>query len=255
MGSRTSMMSRQLMSTAASLVLSTSLLALAPSGHAAERGTPGIMEVDVTNDTTRRWGEPQIAVNPKNPNNIVYTIVGLAITNHCLAAREQDPASPCGSIKFPEGGSRMTGLAKNVPGFGVTSVWASFDRGKTWKRTANIPGEISVFPPSHSKAEYSAGDPMVTVGADGTFYVGWDALHWSDKPETQVEYGGIAVSKSASPLLCCLRTKCRESVSASSCRLDAVVSSRERLEPLLLQGQSLVALTRQGPVADGSTGD
>jgi hypothetical protein len=176
------------------------LIAAAPFVHAASAGalSPGVREIDVTNDTTRRWGEPQIAINPKNPKNIVYTIVGLAFTNYCLEVREYDPASPCASRKLPNGGSRNIGLADNVPGFTMVSVWVSFDGGVTWKRSANVPGEISTFPRDHKahKARTESGDPMLTAGPDGSFYLGWDAIHYSDSPTTIVDYGGIAVSKS-----------------------------------------------------------
>jgi hypothetical protein len=171
---------------------------LSVSGALAGALPPGVREIDVTNDTTRRWGEPQIAVNPRNPKNIVYTIVGLAFTNYCLEVREYDAASPCASRKLPNGGSRNIGLGDNVPSFTVVGVWVTFDGGVTWKRSANVPGEISTFPRDHKahKARTESGDPMVTVGPDGSFYLGWDAIHYSDSLTTIVDYGGIAVSKS-----------------------------------------------------------
>jgi hypothetical protein len=157
---------------------------------------PGLRptEVDVTSDTTLRWGEPEIAINPKNPNNLVYAAVGIGFTNACIEAAVADPSSPCALVKTVYG-QQPQGLMNDVQGFSVVSVWVTFDRGKTWKRALNVPGQLTIFPPSHQGAAES-GDPLVTAGPDGTFYLGWDAIHFANLPTTIVDQGGIAVSKS-----------------------------------------------------------
>lgn len=172
--------------------------------------------INVTNDTTHRWGEPEIAVDPKNPNHLVYAIVGEGFINSCLAAGATDPTSPCAPVSTVFGPQPL-GLMNNLFGFSEVSVFVSFDRGRTWRRSLNIPGQ----PPSSDRDDRDKehhhdndrddlprglpifparagepGDPLLTVGPDGTFYLGWDAIHFAKLPTTIVDTGGIAVSKS-----------------------------------------------------------
>jgi len=150
--------------------------------------------IDVTNDATHRWGEPEIAINPKNPNNIVYVAVGVGFTNACQTAALADPASPCALVNTAFG-PQAAGLMNNTPGFSTVGVWVSFDRGNSWTKSLTIPGQLPIFPPDHHGAA-SSGDPLVAAGPDGTFYLGWDAIHFANLPKTIVDSGGIAVSKS-----------------------------------------------------------
>ena len=171
---------------------------MAPSVHAASPDglPPGLQptQVNVTNDSTHRWGEPEIAVNPRNPNNMVYAIVGVGFTNACQAAAATDPTSPCRLVNTVFG-PQPAGLQNNDPAFSIISAWVTFNGGRTWKRTLDVPGKLPVFPPGHQGAA-SPGDPLVTAGPDGTFYLGWDAIHFVNLPTTIVDQGGIAVSKS-----------------------------------------------------------
>jgi hypothetical protein len=178
--------------------------------------------INVTNDATHRWGEPEVAVDPKNPDHLVYAIVGEGFTNACQAAALTDPASPCALVNTVFAPQPL-GLMNDVAHFSEVSVFVSFDRGRTWTRTADIPGRplpadrdeehrhgaswtdhehegddkddpprgIDIFP-----IEAEPGDPLLTVGPDGTFYLGWDAIHFANLPTTIVNRGGIAVSKS-----------------------------------------------------------
>src|SRR5579864_3645161 len=41
------------------------LLGMAAQPSLAQNLPPGVTEIDVTNDLTHRWGEPEVAVNPK----------------------------------------------------------------------------------------------------------------------------------------------------------------------------------------------
>jgi hypothetical protein len=172
------------------------LAVAAPSGYAASAGAlpPGVTEVQVTNDPTHRWGEPEVAVNPTNPNNLVYAILGVAFTNECLEKAATDPASNCALVDTAYR-QQPIGLMHNVPNFSLVSVFVSFDRGKTWKKSTDLPGQIPVFPRGN-QGQGLSGDPMVTAGPDGTFYIGWDALHFANLPSAITDYGGIGASKS-----------------------------------------------------------
>jgi hypothetical protein len=173
---------------ASSLVLGMSLAA-APSSPASAPATsvitsahlpPGLQptQVDVTDDTTHRYGEPELAVNPKNPNNLVYMVMQESYTYACQAA--QDPACTAGGT---------TGLL-TIPGFIYAKVLVSFDRGKTWTNVS-FPG----FVPGHPDL-LSISDPMVTAPADGTFYIAWNDMHMTTTRPNGILNGGLAVSKS-----------------------------------------------------------
>jgi hypothetical protein len=153
----------------------------APGGAAQPPGLPpGLQptEVNVTNDATHRWGEPQIAVSPKNPNNLVYFVMSDMLTYACENAGDPNCTVSMG---------RPNGLF-NVPGWIDAGVFVSFDRGRTWSNV-DFPGQV----PGKAPLEWK-GDPMVTATADGTFYIAWDALHLSN--DVSQIYGCIAVSKS-----------------------------------------------------------
>ena len=197
-------------------------LSLAAVSNAATSTQHGMQlpNINVTNDPTHRWGEPELAVDPKNPNHLVYAIVGEGFTNQCQAVAATDPNSPCALLNTVFG-PQPVGLMTDVAHFSEVSIFVSFDRGRTWSRTADIPGRpgpadldrsehgngndrgerhtrdddpprgIEIFP-----VEEEPGDPLLTVGPDGTFYLGWDAIHFANLPTTIVNRGGIAVSKS-----------------------------------------------------------
>jgi hypothetical protein len=145
---------------------------------------PGLQptQVDITNDTTHRYGEPELAVNPKNPNNLVYMVMQEAYTYACQASH--DPA-----CVIPVPGRAPIGLL-TVPGFIYAKVFVSFNRGKTWANV-NFPG----FVPGHPDL-LSISDPMVTVTADGTFYIAWNDMHMTTMRLNGILDGGLAVSKS-----------------------------------------------------------
>jgi hypothetical protein len=154
--------------------------ASAPSIATAGDLPPGLQptEVDITKDTTHRYGEPELAVNPKNPNNLVYMIMQESYTYACQAAH--DPACTAGGT---------TGLL-TIPGFIYAKVFVSFDRGHTWTNVS-FPG----FVPGHPDL-LSISDPMVTATADGTFYIAWNDMHMTTTRANGILNGGLAVSKS-----------------------------------------------------------
>jgi hypothetical protein len=89
--------------------------------------------VDVTNDTKRRFGAPHVAVNPKNPDNIVVLASSsLGYTRACVPA---PPGSDCEMIAA--GSPLLTqprgGMALDSHG-GAYVVWADW-----------TPGERSIF--------------------------------------------------------------------------------------------------------------
>ncbi len=145
-------------------------------------------QVNVTNDPTLRYGEPEVVANPRNPNNLVYFVMSNQLTYQCEAA-----GNPlCTTLFF--------GLALGqfvVPGWTVDRLFVSFDRGRTWENVAfplipqfrGFPGEAT----DHSGL-LTGADPMVTATADGTFYIAWDSEHEGESITTT--YGGIAISKS-----------------------------------------------------------
>lgn len=179
---------------AAATSLAVALSLLATTGYCTATG-PAVTEINVTRDTSHRWGEPEVAVNPLNPNNIVYASVGLGNTADCLAAGKTDNTSPCSSVTT-NFGPQPRGLMDNVQGFSIVTVWVSMDGGKTWKRAAETPTDMTTFTSGLGKLGMP-GDPLLTVGRDGTFYLGWDANHFNPNlTDNIVDYGVIGVVKS-----------------------------------------------------------
>ncbi len=161
------------------------------SGAPAVGLPPGLQptQVNVTNDPTLRYGEPEVAVNPKNPNNLVYFVMYSKQTYACEAAGNPN----CTTFDFGLASGQFTD-----PLFTGVKAFVSFDRGRTWTNVQfphipafrGFPGEGT----DHSDLTLG-GDPMVTATADGTFYIAWDATHETLSPQT-ASNGGIAVSKS-----------------------------------------------------------
>ena len=159
------------------------LATTAPVARGAPTPTAQRTEVDVTKDATHRYGEAEVAVNPKNPNNLVYFVMQEDYTYGCAAAGEPNcqliyGASPRGYL--------------DVPGFIKNQAFVSFDRGRTWKHVS-----YPRLPRGHPDL-LSNSDPMVTATPDGTFYIAWNALHLSLEAVQRLAVldGGIAISKS-----------------------------------------------------------
>jgi hypothetical protein len=152
----------------------------------SQADTPSI-DINLSNDLTHRYGESQIAVNPKNSNNLVYVSLTTGFTYACQAAKSPDcemVQAKISGFTVPQPRGDFTGH-----GFNSVSVFVSFDRGRTWQR-ATVP----VHPPQHPDLN-DWGDPSVTAVPDGTFYVSWDDLNWGS-PENALPNAGVALSKS-----------------------------------------------------------
>jgi hypothetical protein len=164
-----------------SLVLVAALPVMAtPSAQAAE--------ISVTNDLAHRYGEVQMAVNPKNPNNIVYADVQLGFTYACQKEKTPDCEIKQSHWSGPIPMSQPQGFFTNN-GFDVVGLFTSLDGGKTWQRTT-VP-----LPPKEYPKLMGWGDPSVAVTADGTFYLSFDNMDWGS-PDNALVAGGIGVSKS-----------------------------------------------------------
>ena len=114
-------------------------------------------QVNVTNDPTLRYGEPEVAVNPKNPNNLVYHVMWTKQTYAC----EKRGDTNCTTFSY--------GLAQgqfNDPHWIGTKVFVSFDRGRTWRNVKfplvpayrGFPGEAK-----HHSDLTLGGDPIGTA--------------------------------------------------------------------------------------------
>jgi hypothetical protein len=144
-------------------------------------------EINVTHDPSYRWGEHQIAINPKNPNNIVYATVGVGFTNDC---QKNSPA--CQMVSADFGIGRPFPQARGIfetHDFNVIVAFASFDGGKSWKRA-----KVPTTPAGHPDIT-EGGDPSVTVTPDGTFFIGFDDNNWG-KPDKALPNAGVGVSRS-----------------------------------------------------------
>jgi hypothetical protein len=169
---------------------------LAAAGSSASTAAPAGLplglkpaQVNVTNDQTYRYGEPEIAANPKNPDNLVYVATKFGYTYPCQAANP----SPC-QLVSTEFGPEPSGLINNVPGFSPNSMFVSFDGGKRWRGVT-----VPAFPPGKPLPDSDiaeTADPTIVAAPDGTFYFAEDAINFGNLPTSIIQDGAILVSKS-----------------------------------------------------------
>jgi hypothetical protein len=152
--------------------------------------------VDVTRNTKRRFGAPHVAVNPRNPNNIVVLASSdMGYTKACVPAR---PGSDCEMISIAAPGTPMAmkqprGFAR-TPGFMDIGVFVSFDRGRTFNQV-----DISALVPPDDPRVRARGEGPIAATPDGSFYIGFNAVNWGDwesSPQTFFPNGGVGVIKS-----------------------------------------------------------
>lgn len=158
--------------------------------RAAAASLPPSGEIHVTQDSSRRWGEVQIAVNPRNPNNIAYAIHGFRSTHACIRERHPDCEMIQGKLAYTGMPlSQPRGVFSDTGAFNIMPIFVTFDRGRTWKRSY-LPAHPVGLPRLTGH-----GDPSITVAPDGTFYASWDANNWGT-PENMLPEAAVGVSKS-----------------------------------------------------------
>jgi hypothetical protein len=138
------------------VVLGAATAAVASNGDTPR---PAVLERDVTNTDVFAGGEPEIAVNPLNPKNLVYVSTAYKYV-HVDAAGQTVDLTP---------GSQI--LTNGIFDSQHCFIAFSDDGGETW-----TPGK---YPNGDRPA---CGDPMVAAGPDGTFYVGQDWMGSSVTP-------------------------------------------------------------------------
>jgi hypothetical protein len=112
----------------------------------AGRGRPTVDEQNITNSSDFRGGEPEIAVNPANPGNIVYV------------------ANAIKYYRVEIGGEYVTLPSVLDPAPNVTNCFIFYtnDGGKHWNQAAGTPVPSCI-------------DPMAAVDKYGTFYFAHDS--------------------------------------------------------------------------------
>jgi hypothetical protein len=181
---------------AASAVVAVPLLVTgSASAGAASPGGQRPQVVDATHTSGYIFGEPEIAVNPTNPNNIVYVATKLAETPDCQTNLSNPNHAQCVSISTVFG-PQPAGLIGDDPGFSPNGISVSFDGGARW-RSVTVP---TLPPPFPDTGRLMGGDPVIAVGPHGTFYFAEDVVDFQTgfPPETAsvARDAGIAVSKS-----------------------------------------------------------
>jgi hypothetical protein len=182
-------------SVVAGLGLAVPLLSATTSsvGAAPPEGLPPGLQptvVNVNGTPDRSVYGAQIAVNPRNPNNIVVAAVAdTGYTQACQASGDPNCqvvlAGPPG-FQFPT----PAGYFNPDLGFLLRGMFVSSDRGRSWKTI-----DLSHFSPVGRPELYSQNEGGLAVGPDGTFYLQMNTLNWGS-PANFAPAAGVAVSKS-----------------------------------------------------------
>jgi hypothetical protein len=163
------------------------LLLAVSASSASGSGSPGRLEVNVMNEPVR-GGEPELAVNPSNPNDLVigHTVVGNTYANNSATA----------GMQAVNGGLQV-----------------SHDGGKTWTadralHTSGFSEGPDPYLIAHGQpgatgftlTTNGVGDPIEASGPDGSFYAGGVLAHTTPTGPPpfgfSVPQGGIAVARS-----------------------------------------------------------
>jgi hypothetical protein len=110
-----------------------------PPGEPTGEQPEGVLEVNLTDTPDRKDGEPTVAVNPRDPDNLV------AIYAHF------------------EPGNLLSNQAYGC------ALQYSMDRGETWTL-------VEPWPPEGTGPLPDCGESVIEVDADGTFYAGMNNL-------------------------------------------------------------------------------
>jgi len=177
---------------AASLAFVGPLLTLAtPSSATPPNGSPHFgfplpTNVNVDPTVDRRLIGAEIAVNPRNPLNIVLADVeDDGYTQICQAG----PQPPCVLDQTPFG-PQPDGYFTGEPEFSTKAVFTSFDGGWTWKKI-----DISASFPAGMPYLNAKNEGGLSVTADGTFYLEFNNLSWGT-PQNFAPVAGVGFIKS-----------------------------------------------------------
>jgi hypothetical protein len=143
-------------------------IAFLPIWSAAARAEERIFETNVTNDLTISSGEPQIAVDPKNPRNLA--VIEFGVGSAKKPAYSYFPDAPEAYLNDIEAGTIHAGR-----------VMISTDGGAHWKSHGR-----AVVDPNAPPPRGGAGDPYIAYGPDGTLYAGGET---GPSPKTRAELG------------------------------------------------------------------
>jgi hypothetical protein len=185
------------------LVLATSLAAVLvscwpPDPDPDPDPDSNIANIDVAKDTSRRFGAPQVAINPKDPNNII--VLASANIGYTLECQETgDPKCELipQYIDQTAMGTAPRGFYQG-DGFCDVGVFVSHDRGKTFKQI-----DVSQMTPiGHPEINFKGEGPLAATadGPNGTFYIGFNAINWGDwegNPPSGFPNGGVGVIRSS----------------------------------------------------------
>jgi hypothetical protein len=170
----------------AGVAVAASLLA-ASAGSASGQGSPGHLEVNVMNEPVR-GGEPELAINPSNPNNLVlgHTVVGNSYTNNSSAAGEE---AVNGGLQVSRDGGKTWSADKALHTSG-------FSEGPNPYLIAHGQPTATGF----TLTTNGVGDPIEASGPDGSIYAGGVLAHTTPTGPPpfgfSVPQGGIAVARS-----------------------------------------------------------
>jgi hypothetical protein len=138
------------------IILAIACAAVVPVGlQAADAAKPVPFQTNVQKDPNWNGGEPELAVNPRDPNNMVMAWAAMKI------GRTHTAGVNVGGI--PGAVAQFTPLMG--PNGTSCQVAVTFDRGKSWIGTRFPFGD-----------QPSCGDPMVTTDPKGNFYLSFDSM-------------------------------------------------------------------------------
>jgi hypothetical protein len=170
----------------ACLAVAVSLLA-ASGGSAGGAASPRSLEVNVMNEPIR-GGEPEVAINPRNPNNLVmgHTVVGNTYANNTTEAGEE---AANGGLQVSNNGGKTWTADRPLHTSGYT------DPSNPYLIAHGFPTATG-----YTQTTNGVGDPIEASGPDGSMYAGGVLAHTTPGGPPPFNFtvpqGGIAVARS-----------------------------------------------------------
>ncbi len=181
------------------MLLATGVVALMVSCQQPdEPGVSEIENIDVALDLngSRRLGAPQIAVNPKDPNNIiVLASVNMGMTLECQKSGDPNCELIPQYVDNASMGKGPRGFME--AGFSDVGIFVSNDGGKKFHYV-----DVSMMTPiGHPEINAKGEGPLAVTNDEpnGTFYVGFNAINWGEweaDPPYGFPNGGVGMIKS-----------------------------------------------------------